>query len=71
MEGTLERKQKLQLGGKKVKRDSFGVKAWKHSTCSCSYLPSTGSLQRLELLPRHHVQTHLGLLPEQEQHTEG
>lgn len=25
MEGTLERKQKLQRGGKKVRRDSFGV----------------------------------------------
>lgn len=31
MEGTLERKQKLQRGGKKVKRDSFGAEAWRCS----------------------------------------
>lgn len=57
MEGTLERKQKLQLGGKKVKRDSFGVKAWKctvaHALISCPQAASRGWSSYHTILYRH------------------
>lgn len=83
MEGTLERKQKLQLGGKKVRRGS--TRCWEkparsanakplsqqHTLTTRSYLIFTGSLQRLELLPRRLTQAHLVLLPGQKGYTEG
>ena len=78
MEGTLERKHKLQLGGKKVSERgplsehlNESPNAQNRSTHASPYLPSPGDVQRVDLTPRGPVQTQPVLLPGQEGHTQG
>lgn len=68
MEGTLERKHKLQLGGKKVRRVWAHAVSKQEAPTQHSYLVFTGSLQRMELLPHYPPQTHLVLLPGPKRH---